>query len=250
MFDCDSLNNWYKWAEIEKDGLIETHSLKLENGKYQKLGVSHDQDCATAMNRIAGPYLHCVGVNPRPEMPIRQSAHDSDIRIYKNVYFDFEPIHESDKSISNTAYNSFKMVFQREIFHSIFGIFPSIEFVIAYSGNGVHCLCAIPERYQNYPTLIRDRLSIFYKQNLHKIPGGIRWDSTFSPSRQVKVYGTAKPVEGSRVSWFPNVSRVEADSFFAYLFSSEIVTKEPTKEDLEFGCPLTKEEIEEKYGLE
>ena len=247
--DIQSALNFFKWAEIEKDGLIEVNYLLWDGKKYDN---GKKEYWTSVPNTIGMPdnCLLCVGVNPRPKGLVG-SAKDSDIQIYKNLYIDIEPIHAPNTVVTedqrlacyefaNTIMNGFTM---GDLWSKI---------VQSESGNGMHLMIAIPP-YDN-PQEFGNKMQTFYKTVLLPTSKAIkdadkfRIDSTFSASRQVKLPGTRKPIEGSRCSSFPNEDRKESVEFRDYILS--FPEKERKQVSVSFdGTQLTLEQIEGRYGF-
>jgi hypothetical protein len=245
--DQQSIQNFFKWAEIEQDGLIEWQQLRYDDTKY------HQVDAGFTGNPRAVPYpdphsLLVVGINPRPHSQIK-SAHDADIHVYKNLYIDIEPIHPAGTNVSEEELidckNFVDAICDREL--------PDMG-IIACSGNGYHICVAIPA--YDKPQEFANKLQVWYKTVLLPHTEGqrktyhIRIDSTFSPSRKVKLYGTKKPIEGSRLSSFPSTPRLEDVSFRDYILSFPEKPRTTLSVDLSLrGSSATLEAIEQKYGF-
>ena len=252
MYDSQSALNWWKWAQIEHDGLIEVNYLRYQDGKYRRTNTEYWDKIPTIDSAwLRGQHLVAVGVNPRPIFDDPQSvtdcAKDKDILVYKNLFIDIEPIHAPNTNVT---------VEDRERCEEFLANFPCApsNIVVADSGNGFHILIAIPA-YDN-PMEFGNKLQTWYKSRI--LPDtkklrehyNVRIDFTFSPSRQVKLYGTRKPIEHARLSSFPNTPRVESETFKQYILSfKEKVIKKVTV-GLNLGeSTATLEAIEEKYGL-
>lgn len=247
--DFESAKNFFNWAEIEKDGVIEVNYLLWDGKKYDNGRRKYWNKVPESIG-MPDNCLLCVGVNPRPK-GLQGSSKDTDIKIYKNLYIDIEPIHpagttctiedrEKCYEFANGVMNGF----------SVDDLWSKI--VQAESGNGMHLLIAIPP-YDN-PQEFANKMQVFYKTVLLPQSKKVKYaelcriDSTFSASRQVKLYGTKKPVAGSRVSSFPSVARVESSAFRDYILS--FPEKERKQVSVSFdGTQLDLAGIEEKYGF-
>lgn len=245
--DLQSVHNFLRWAEIEKDGWIEVNYLLYNDGKYTNGKTEFWKKVPDSFS-CPDNCLVTVGVNPRVE---QKRAHDPDIRVYKNLYYDLEPVHAPGTIVSeaerdacyefaNTVMNGFTV---GDLWRKI---------VQSESGNGMHLMIAIPA-YDN-PVEFGNKLQTFYKTVLLSYTKSIknavkfRIDSTFSPSRQIKLPGTSKPLPGARTSSFPNQKREESQEFLDYILS---FPEKPRKQvAVQFdGTQLTLEEIEKQYGL-
>jgi len=248
--DLQSVHNFFKWAEIEKDGWIEVNYLHYENGKYSRIASSHTKHPEQFELPKMDNLLCTVGVNPRTGK--EGCAHDKDIQIFKNLYIDIEPIHAPNTNVTEDERLKMLAFIYEEDWSK--WIPASVPFTVADSGNGAHIVIAIPP-YDN-PLEFGNKLQTWYKTRL--LPEtkslrekyNVRIDSTFSPSRQVKLYGTKKPIEGSRLSSFPAVPRVESADFRDYILSFPEKMSRKVTVDIDLQVPtLTLEEIEERYGL-
>lgn len=248
--------NFFRWAEIEKDGIIEMNFIGSETRP-----TSFHLTSEEAIDEADDPcenVLVCVGANPRASdkgTGHNGTAKDIDIQVWKNLYLDIEPIHKpgticTDQELDNTAplrqwFQDYFM--ERDIVH---------EF--SYSGNGFHIWIAFPKVVgQAQIQEFRRKLQTWYTQLLAentqlRIKDNVRIDHTFSPSRQVKLYGTKKPQEGSRIAAFPEAERYESQAFRDFIFSlpeSQVVGRTPRAGSLR-GNSGTLEEIEVKYGFQ
>lgn len=252
MIDVTSIKNFLDWAEIEKDGKIEVHSLtRIEKTyKRKKHAFYSKPEQVIAFAESNQDDLVVVGINPRPTIA-KESAKDSDIQIYKNFYIDIEPIHSAEETVSEDALKRCEEftyeVIEKVSWLSRFG-------VKAYSGNGYHILCALPVSDSLNPNSVYEHLKSFYKDILAITKDSrdrykCRIDNTFSPSRQVKLYGTRKPILDSRLSFFPQVKREESKELLDIVMSYEVVVKE--KVEVKIDLKKEKEslgKIEEKLA--
>jgi hypothetical protein len=252
--DLQSVQNFFTWAEIEKDGFIELNCIGKKVGSHTNTTIFPEQVIEHISAYEPGDALWCVGVNPRATAGgsgTGGAARDSDMRIFKNLYLDIETIHAPHTNVSLIERDNV-FVFADKI---LSGGTTLQDVVLADSGNGVHICIAIPP-YDN-PQEFGAKLQTWYKTRL--LPKtkslrdkyNVRIDSTFSPSRQVKLYGTKKPIEGARLSRFPAVERHESAGFRDYILS--FPEKPKTMVAVEFGSQKsvgTLQEIEERYGLE
>lgn len=252
MLDRQSVENWWKWAEIEKDGWIEANYLEYHNGKYLRTHTGRTK-AIVLLDSLVENYLICVGINPRKESQVG-SAKDADITVWKNLYLDLEPIHAPGTNVTEEEQKRV-LEFAERVGLSWFLQRIDGDVITANSGNGYHFWVALPPivgqdaiqdfkaRCQTWYTDLLARTKDMRKQY------GVRLDHTFSPSRQVKLPGTRKPVEGSRLSSFPCVPRIEAENFKQHILAFPKARQaETVQADIGF-TNLSREEIEEKYNL-
>ena len=251
----ESAQNFFQWAEIEKDGeWIEHNILRYCEGKYTRTETAfysiYDAliECAKAYDRTIS--LQVVGANPRP-VGLKESAKDADIQIWKSLYLDIEPIHPAGTNVTEEEKTNARYFINNSLEQTL------LEWggTIADSGNGWHIWIAFPpilgqEAIQDFKL----RLNTWYKQLLQNTQElrqeyNVRIDHTFSPSRQVKLYGTKKPIQGSRIATFPRVERRESTAFVDFIRTFRPQTSTNQYVESSLRCDDSLAEIEEKYGL-
>lgn len=253
MIDKTSIKNFLDWAQIEKDGKVELHSLtRLDNTYKRKKHASYSRpEQVISFSESNQDDLVVIGINPRPTIA-KESSKDRDIQIYKNFYIDIEPIHSAEETVSEDALKRCEE-FTYELIEKVSWL--SRFGVKAFSGNGYHILCGLPVSDSLNPNSIYEHLKSFYKDLLivtkaERERFGCRIDNTFSPSRQVKLYGTRKPIEGSRISTFPPVKREESKELLDILMSYPVTVKEKVEVKIDLkkeNCSVL--DIEKKYCL-
>jgi len=217
MFDRQSMLSFFKWAEIEKDGLIEYREIDLNTQNViTQFYTKEPQAIINSVVSNTKNVFHIIGANPRSE---EGKNKDKDIKIFKNIYLDIEPIHEKNSICT------YKQVEDCAKFIEWFLPKCKVPPIVAFSGNGYHLWWAIP----NYgsPMELYDKLKLWYGLLLNRTRGkvtefNIRIDQTLSPSRQVKLYGTKKPIEGAKISTFPFIERKESQEFLDYILSFDL----------------------------
>lgn len=236
MIDKTSIKNFLDWAEIEKDGKIEVHSLTRLDKTYKrkKHAFYSKSEQAVQFAESNQDDLVVIGINPRPTIT-KESAKDSDIQIYKNFYIDIEPVHKADETVSLDDLKRCEE-FTYEVIDKISWI--SRFGVKAFSGNGYHILCGLPSHHSIHPNIVYEHLKSFYKDLLaitreSRDRHRCRIDNTFSPSRQVKLYGTRKPILDSRLAVFPQVKREESKELLDIVMSYDIVVKEKVEVNID-----------------
>jgi hypothetical protein len=123
--------------------------------------------------------------------------------------------------------------------------------LIADSGNGFHLWQAIPSlpAQEIAPYMKAFHYWLQHQTRDLRAELDVRIDFTLSPSRQVKLYGTKKPIGGSRIATFPSVERRESATFVDFI---RALKPQSSQNQNVAGClqsTASLAEIEEKYGL-
>ena len=253
MINVDSIHNFLKWAQIERDGMIELHSLiKVDKGfvRNEHLFV-YEYSNIISFSRTYHDELLIVGMNPRVGC-LQGSAKDSDIANYKNFYIDIEPNHSGDSVVSQEDLTRCE-----GFINEVCTIFPWISSygVKAFSGNGYHFCFALPRISATSPMDVYAHLKVFYRDLLQKTETlraqfNCRIDQTFSPSRQVKLYGTRKPIKGSRFSTFPAVERIESPELYNVIMAYKVEEKEKVAVKIDFKNDVGLVDVCLKYKID
>jgi len=246
----ESAQNFFRWAEIEEDGNIELNCVGNTVGNYTIHTDIPEEILAHISEYEPEQALWCVGANPRPN-GLTKSAKDSDIQIWKNLYLDIEPIHPAGTNVTEEEKINARYFINNSLEQTL------LEWggTIADSGNGWHIWIAFPPIFgQEALQDFKLRLNTWYKQVLQSTQAlrqeyNVRIDHTFSPSRQVKLYGTRKPIEGSRIATFPRVERRESTAFVDFIRTLRPQTSANQHVESSLRCDASLAEIEEKYGL-
>lgn len=239
--------NFLHWAKIEQDGVLEWHAIGPAGISFR--GWHRKTLFRELTKENQDRYLWCIGVNPRTKESSLTSAKDADIQIWKNIYLDVEPIHAAGTNVSEDERIKCG-VFANQLCDILWNE-THTETVFVDSGNGNHLWYAIPP--VDAQTLRRHCQG--FHQFLLKATADMRQelncriDYTLSPSRQVKLYGTKKPLAGSRIASFPRVERVESKDFLEFIRSFEAKSPSQTTLGRSLSSTLSLTEIEEKYGL-
>lgn len=244
----ESAQNFFRWAEIEEDGNIELNCVGNTVGNYTIHTDIPEEILAHISEYEPEQALWCVGANPRPN-GLTKSAKDSDIQVWKNLYLDIEPIHSARTNVSEEDKER-----ASDLVYLLCRIFNEHGLdlpIIADSGNGFHLWQAIPSLPAQEIAPYMKAFHYWLQHQTRDIRAelDVRIDFTLSPSRQVKLYGTRKPIEGSRIATFPRVERRESTAFVDFIRTLRPQTSTNQHVESSLRCDASLAEIEEKYRL-
>lgn len=245
--------NFFKWANIEMDGLIEVNYITKDQETTTDF-FSEPGDLIAGLDRVGNDCLVCVGANPRATddgVGHNGSSKDTDIHVWKNLYLDIEPIHKPGTVCTPEELDQCSR-FVAEVRQ--LDVWPD---VVEHSGNGQHIWIAFPrvvgqdavKEFRSKLQTYHNHLQIRTKDLREKY--SCRIDHTVSASRQTKLPGTKKPSAESRISVFPKAERVESKVFRDFIFNlpaAEITTRTPRAGGIR-GSGVSLEDIEKKYGF-
>lgn len=231
-YSLEDVTKSYKW--LGHRGWTELNAIHHEykQGKENiKWNIEHktfarikyartELDVVNFVERYAGTYMVCYGLNPRPKIFMnsrgyQRAAREEEIEISQNLLMDFD---FQSKNIMNEQVANFELFIQKANKYFLdLGIQPPAT---AYTGRGYHFLFAFPSIRVSECNDISDRLKEFcaqfrqtFKSDLERLE--VKLDNTQDLRRMVKIYGTAKPQVGI-VSRFYGGERVEDEALRAY----------------------------------